>query len=179
MKLTETIQVTTHYHGPALRGHNLPSINKVPIDELLCNLAKEGVTMNRDYCHKEIRYETNSSYHSRFRREAVVPLDTNFPIETTVTAYHLSNGNGLELTIRNYDRRTSDSLRRTIGGSVTGQGGIVCEFELTNPKNEKMDFYLVVKVRAALERTYNPEVSKIADALEKSQYASRGDDKDF
>ena len=151
MKLTEIIFLTIHHSGPAGSDINRPTLADKPVDELIENLRKNGISIAKEHSEQTLSYQFRKSQEDNLVvKTATVPLGTAFPVPTIPARFYLRDKEGLELTFRNYDN-TIQQQEGVYDGIVAGDYGIKCEFSF---EREQTDLSLPKKIKSAMEKTY-------------------------
>ncbi len=160
IKLTEKITTGKSYHGHAGSPRGGYSLDDKPIDELIANLEKEGLSIKREFSQKEMEYTISTGSCRSENKKAILPLDTE--IKGTIEAYYLHDEDGLTLELRDYNNVTERPRKGVIGGMYGGEAGIICKLRV---EQQVIDTSVVDKVRNALQETYDPQGKKIRDAF--------------
>ena len=158
MKITEEVKLTHHEYGPASHHNREYSISDKSIDELIAKLGEKGIIVDSNASEKKISYySTRKNEH----QEATVPLGTTFPGNVKHTLAYFLQGTGTgdsrhvkyELELKDYSSTGSSGNR--IGGSVSGEYGVICNLTV---EGNKIDASVVDSVNKAIHETYIPPV---------------------
>jgi len=176
MNISDTIHLTSSYHGPVgSQGPKKYSLHYGDVGDLIANLAEQDVEIDLALSEKFVKYSLKDQ-HGYKERKVTVPLSTIFPDGATDLKYILRNNEKLELTISDYNNRTMGPAPGVIGGSTAGNHGIQCQLKY---EAKEVDTTLVDRVKIGLEKTFrNPKyhdpTDELADKLRKIMDKRKG-----
>ena len=146
MKVREKIILSVHHYGPVGSRLICPRVHDEPYELLLKNLNAASILIDSKLSEKTIKYYIGNSL-----RELTVPVETTMPIysKENLQSYSLKDGNGLELTLENWEEITGRPPRGVFGGTLSGDFGVIGKLLFSGD-----DLTIIQNVKKALEETY-------------------------
>ncbi|MEK6761043.1 MAG: hypothetical protein AABX93_03925 [Nanoarchaeota archaeon] len=148
MEIKEEIVLSVSHYGPVGSRIRCPRINDQNYEILFANLRSAGILMDLQLSEKTLRYYVGNAV-----RESTIPIETSLPSYSreSLQSYALRDGKNLELILRNWNHNSTPKREGVIGGTVSGEYGIVGNLTL-NVSN--LDPEIINHIRKSLEETY-------------------------